>query len=107
MIRSVPEGKAGSVSTASPPAAWIAAAMAGSAQATTTGPTAASVARRHTCTIIGSPAIRASGLSGKRVEPSRAGISTIVRDDMSSPSGVGRDAIFTLARSQELQGSPP
>ena len=58
----------------------------------------APVARRQTCTIIGSPAIGASGLSGSRVEPSRAGIRTMVRDDMSSPSGAGRDAIFTLAR---------
>ena len=63
-----------------------------------TGPTPASIARRQTCTIIGSPAIGASGLSGSRVEPSRAGIRTMVRDDMSSPSGVARDTIFTLAQ---------
>ena len=89
-IRSVPEGRAGSVSTASPPAARTASAIAGSAQATTTGPTPASRARRQTCTIIGSPAIGASGLSGSRVEPSRAGIRTTVRDEMSSPCGADR-----------------
>ena len=107
-IRSVPEGRAGSVSTASPPAARTASAIAGSAQATTTGPTPAAVARRQTWTIIGSPAIEASGLSGSRVEPSRAGIRTMVRDDMSSPSGVARDAIFTPARTiGRSAGAPP
>ena len=51
----------------------IAAAIARSAQATITGPQSAFTARRQTCTIIGTPAISASGLSGKpgRGEPRR------------------------------------
>ena len=42
--------------------------------ATTTRPHSASMARRQTWTIIGSPAMSASGLSGSRVAFSRAGI---------------------------------
>ena len=72
-MRSVPEGRSGSVSTLVPPCASTAAAIAGSAQATITGPTAASHARRQTWTIIGAPPISASGLSGRRVARRRAG----------------------------------
>ena len=67
----------GRVSTASPPAARIAAAISGSAQATTTGPTPASIARRQTWTIIGAPAISAKGFPGRRLDAIRAGITTI------------------------------
>ncbi len=51
--------------------------MAGSAQATATAPIPASSARRMTCTIIGRPAISASGLPGRRVDAMRAGMTTI------------------------------
>src|SRR3546814_5585129 len=76
-MRSEPLACAGSVSTATPPAAVTAAAIASSAQATTTGPTPASMARRQTWTIMGTPWMSASGLSGSRVEARRAGIITI------------------------------
>src|SRR5439155_3841351 len=67
----------GSVITALPPAASTASAIARSPQATTTGPTSAATARRQTCTIIGTPAISASGLPGSRVAARRAGIRMI------------------------------
>ena len=51
----------------------MAATMAGSAAATTTGPIPASIARRQTWTIIASPWMSASGLSGRRMDASRAG----------------------------------
>ena len=56
-MRSEPEGWSGRVSTALPPARSTAAAISLSAQATATGPIPASIARRQTWTIIGSPAI--------------------------------------------------
>src|SRR5579883_1023118 len=73
-MRSEPLGWRGSVSTARPPTAAIAAAISRSAQATTTGPTPAATARRQTWTTIGSPAISASGLPGSRVEARREGM---------------------------------
>ena len=76
-MRSEPVGWCGSVRTARPPAASIASAISRSPQATTTGPTPAATARRQTWTIIGSPAMSASGLPGSRVEASRAGIRMI------------------------------
>src|SRR5262249_43921215 len=76
-MRSEPVGSAGSVMTALPPAASTASAIARSPQATTTGPIPAATARRHTCTIIGTPAISASGLPGSRVAENRAGIRMI------------------------------
>ena len=76
-MRSEPVGRSGSVITARPPAASTASAISWSPQATTTGPTPAATARRHTCTIIGAPAISASGFPGSRVEASREGIITI------------------------------
>jgi len=54
-IRSEPEGWSGRVSTARPPALLTASTIASSAQATSTGPIEASIARRQTWTIIGSP----------------------------------------------------
>ena len=63
--------------TARPPAHSTASEMAGSAQATITGPISAASARSSTCTIIGRPAMSASGLPGRRVEAMRAGISTM------------------------------
>ena len=59
--------------TARPPAASTTSAIARSPQATTTGPISAATARRQTCTIIGVPAMSASGLPGSRVAASRAG----------------------------------
>ena len=72
-----PWAGAGSVMTVRPPAASTASAIARSPQATTTGPTSAATARRQTCTIIGTPAMSASGLPGSRVAASRAGIRMI------------------------------
>ena len=67
-MRSEPEAWSARVITARPPAFSTAAAMASSSVATTTGPTPAASARRSTCTIIGSPAMSASGLPGSRVD---------------------------------------
>ena len=50
---------------ASPPAPGCTSAMSTSAAATSTWPTLASMARRQTCTIIGTPQISASGFPGK------------------------------------------
>src|SRR5580700_10910807 len=60
--------------TARPPDLSTAAAISAESVATTTGPMPAAWARRSTCTIIGKPAISASGLPGNRVEAMRAGI---------------------------------
>jgi hypothetical protein len=54
--------------------------------ATATGPIPASTARRQTCTIIGSPAISASGLPGRRVAAMRAGIR--ISFDMGGQNGL-------------------
>jgi len=51
--------------------------MVSSSQATTTGPMPAATARRQTWTIMGSPAISASGLSGRRVAARREGMTTM------------------------------
>ena len=64
-MRSEPDGWSSRVMTAMPPARSIASTMARSSVATTTGPSPASMARRQTCTIIGSPRMSASGLSGQ------------------------------------------
>ena len=72
--RSEPEGRDGSVITATPPAARTASAISASAQATATGPIPASCARCITWTIIGNPAMSASGLPGRRVDAMRAGM---------------------------------
>src|ERR1700722_14193775 len=60
--------------TARPPDLSTAAAISTESVATTTGPTPAAWARRSTCTIIGTPAISASGLPGNLVEAMRAGM---------------------------------
>src|ERR1700724_1994787 len=60
--------------TARAPHLSTAAAISAESVATTTGPTPAACARRSTCTIIGTPAISASGLPGNLVEAMRAGI---------------------------------
>src|SRR5262249_23473952 len=57
-----------------PPAFSTQAATASESVATTTGPSRAARARRMTCTIIGSPAMSASGLPGSLVEARRAGM---------------------------------
>ena len=62
------------VMMALPPAAPTASAIARSSVATNTGPTSAASARFRTWTIIGCPAISASGLLGRRVAAMRAGI---------------------------------
>src|SRR5215472_16105794 len=62
--------------TARPRALCTAASTSRESVATTTGPTAAASARRSTCAIIGSPAMTASGLPGRRVEAMRAGMRT-------------------------------
>src|SRR5215475_2667605 len=59
---------------AQPPAFSTEAATASESVATTTSPTAAARARRRTCTIIGSPAMSASGLPGSLVAAIRAGM---------------------------------
>src|SRR4051794_35074317 len=108
--RSVPEGRSGSVSTASPPAAPTASAITLSAQATTTGPRSASTARRQTWTIIGSPAIGRRGLPGRRVAAIRAGIRTTVRarpgarDLLSSDVPAAAPTILVPVRSRGWSG---
>ena len=54
----------------------VTAAIGASAQATYTGPIAASVQRRQTCTTIGSPWMSASGFPGNLEEAMRAGMTT-------------------------------
>ena len=73
-MRSEPLAWSGRVIRASPPARRTASQMASSSATTTTGPHLASTARRQTWTIMGSPAISASGLSGSLVAFSRAGM---------------------------------
>ena len=77
--RSEPEAWSGRVMTASPPALRTAATISSVSVATTTRPVSAAMARRHTCTISGSPAISTSGLPGSRVACMRAGMTTSVR----------------------------
>ena len=60
--------------TARPPAFSTQAKIASESVATTTGPVPPPRARRSTCTIIGVPAMSASGLPGSRVEAIRAGM---------------------------------
>ena len=73
-IRSEPETWSARVMTARPPAFSTQAKIASESVATTTGPVPAASARRSTCTIIGVPAMSASGLPGSRVEAIRAGM---------------------------------
>jgi hypothetical protein len=72
-MRSEPEGWSARVICTRPPARATASAIASLSVATTTSPIAASIARRQTWTIIGVPAMSASGLSGSRVAAIRAG----------------------------------
>src|SRR6185503_12288293 len=73
--RSVPERCSGDVSTASNPARSTTFAISLASVATTTrSHRAKSVTRRTTWTTRGSPASGRSGLRGRRLEPSRAGI---------------------------------
>ena len=67
---------------ARPPDFSTAAATASESVATTASPIFAACARRSTCTIIGSPAISANGLPGRRLEAMRAGMRMMV-------SGIG------------------
>src|SRR6266545_4070126 len=73
--RSVPERCSGEVSTASNPARSTTFAISLASVATTTrSHTSNSVTRRTTWTMRGSPASGRRGLRGRRLEPSRAGI---------------------------------
>src|SRR6185295_9247111 len=62
--------------------------MLASSAATVTDRAADCAARRATRTIIGSPAMSASGLFGSRVEASRAGIRTSKATPVSRPRSV-------------------
>src|SRR5688572_26138635 len=73
--------------------------MTSESVATTTGPTFAAWARRITCTIIGWPAMSASGFPGNRVEAIRAGMRTRMSAILSRHSRY-RD------RQQQVVGSP-
>src|SRR5918997_3996384 len=75
-IRSVPEGWSVRVITTEARAAPSASAIAAESAATATGPMSASSARSTTWAIIGRPAMSASGLFGRRVAASRAGMMT-------------------------------
>src|ERR1700737_2579602 len=100
-IRSDPVGCRRSVMTAWPPAASIASAISLSPQATTTGPISAATARRQTCTIIGVPAISASGLPGNRVAASREGIRMIGFSGTALVTGL----LCCRSRSDNMPGS--
>ena len=108
-MRSVPEGRAGSVSTASPPAA-ARRRRSPLGAGDDDRPESASTARRQTWTIIGSPAIGGSGLSGRRVAASRAGIRTTVRarpgarDLLSSDVPAAAPTILVPVRSRGWSG---
>ncbi|MET3366048.1 hypothetical protein ABIG07_003583 [Bradyrhizobium ottawaense] len=91
-MRSEPEGCVGLVITASPPWAVTTEAISGVSVATATLPIPAASARRSTCTIIGNPAISASGLPGRRVAAIRAGISTRMRGSIIGFKGLGSRA---------------
>src|SRR6202030_1530156 len=71
--------------TARPPDLSTAAAISAESVATTTGPMPAASARRRTCTIIGSPAISASGLPGNLVQAMRAGMRMRISAICASP----------------------
>ena len=75
------------------------AAIASESVATTTGPIWAACARRMTRTIIGSPAISASGFPGSRVEAIRAGIR------MRMSAMLGRRPHLPFGCSRELHGA--
>ena len=85
-MRSEPETWSARVITARPPAFSTQAKIASESVATTTGPVSAASARRSTCTIIGVPAMSASGLPGSRVEAIRAGMMV-----MTSVSAMGSE----------------
>jgi hypothetical protein len=72
----------------------MASTISGPSAATTTGPIPASIARRHTCTIIGAPQSSARGLPGSRLEAMRAGMRTRGFGDM---AGTGRRPARILA----------
>jgi hypothetical protein len=74
--------------------------ISASAQATSTGPIAAASARRSTCTIIGCPAISASGLPGSRRAAMRAGITTIGRK---LGKGTLKDLLFSARPNAPLR----
>src|SRR5262249_43261159 len=96
--RSEPEAWSARVITARPPALWTAASISRESVATTTGPTAAASARRSTWTIIGSPAISASGLPPGRGAALRAGIRMSVSAIASGlPQPLVRRALIRVA----------
>ncbi len=79
-MRSEPEGWSARVMMARPPAASTADLISGESVATTTGPIPAAAARSITRTIIGRPAMSASGLPGRRLAAMRAGTMQITPD---------------------------
>ena len=86
-MRSEPDGWSARVSTAMPPARLHRVDDLGVRPwRPRPGPSPASMARRQTCTIIGSPRMSASGLSGSRVEAMRAGMRT-TGSDIDGPEG--------------------
>src|SRR3954466_12437276 len=111
-MRSEPDGCSGRVITASPPWAVTTDAISAVSVATATRPIPAASARRITCTIIGCPAISASGLPGRRVAAMRAGISTRMRGSiMVQGPGNGafsapRNGVGTGVKPARLYGLP-
>ena len=100
--RAVDDDRGGS-STASPPAPRTAAAISGASVATTTRPISASTARRQTWTIIGSPAMSASGLPGQAGRRHAGG-------DRERSSVTGLDGAARVAKRpkvRRLYGLPP
>src|SRR5579862_1438001 len=98
--RSVPEGSAGSVMTAIPPSARSVFAISSSPAATTTGPISAATAERQTRTIIGTPAISASGFPGRRVDAMRAGM-TMMQFNSDAPQVL---SIYATLRRNDARG---
>src|SRR5262245_60676956 len=91
---------------AQPPAFSTEAATASESVATTTSPTAAARARRKTCTIIGSPAISASGLPGSLVAAIRAGMTIKTSLAAIGPKGGGWQTRAKVSGAWRLYGLP-
>ena len=65
-------------------------------------PISASMARRQTCTIMGTPQMSARGLPGKRVDAMRAGITTSGCPAMSFPPSVFGSGIIASSVARRL-----
>src|SRR5690606_23938871 len=94
--RSVPEGWSARVMTTSAPKPRATSAIRSLSVATSTRAAPLSSARWCTCWIIGCPSKSASGLPGKRVEPSRAGMMTV--------NSTGLMGTFQDSHQQRIQG---